>query len=156
MRNLRTVYPFCYTCYTVTLLFSWQFFQLKSETRQLYNAVYDNLPSSINSRGPLSSTANNEKKELDRDYSTLEIVLCTHVSVDKLDRLSIQQEAWKGPMSVAVYITSDEDELKYQQFRSTYHHQAMNLNPISFSIYREQNQSLIHFYPHNILRNLAI
>ncbi|CAJ1943413.1 unnamed protein product [Cylindrotheca closterium] len=129
---------------------------------------YNEIPNSVivsrtstTNRLLLVSTGEKENDELTNTNSSirttatqLEIVLCTHVSVDKLDRLAAQRESWKGPMSVAVYLTSEEEAAEYQRFRTT-NYQTSD-HDVVFSTYRERNESLAPLYPHNILRNLAI
>mmetsp|Transcript_8748 Transcript_8748/g.20945 ORF Transcript_8748/g.20945 Transcript_8748/m.20945 type:complete len:393 (+) Transcript_8748:15-1193(+) len=134
---------------------------LTPQSSHFYNTGYEILPTGIFS-GPStkrfllsSNTGSGEDEDelANIAITPLGIVLCTHLSVDKLGRLAAQKKSWKGPMSVAVYLTSDQDEAEYQRFRSSYYYQA---NDVAFSIYREHNESIAHLYPHNILRNLAI
>lgn len=81
---------------------------------------------------------------------TEDIVLATHLSPFKFDTLLIQTKYWKGPVSVAVHLTSRED---IDLFWKRHEESRQILKEVTFHLVIE-NQSI--GYPHNILRNVAL
>lgn len=87
--------------------------------------------------------------------ASMDVSIVTHVSLDRLERLLDVVSRWSGPISVAVYITS-EDHLRaffvtYTQHKSTFKEQVI------FHFFFEKIWSLRDkAYPHNFLRNLAM
>ncbi len=85
-----------------------------------------------------------------------DITLATHISVNKLDTLLIQIERWGGPASVAVYFTSPDE---IHVFLSFLRKHLEGLRKVTFHVVLEHGLSpnyLKHWYPHNILRNVAL
>eukprot|EP00934_Nitzschia_sp_Nitz4_P008519 Nitzschia sp. Nitz4//scaffold312_size24368//18987//20291//NITZ4_008368-RA/size24368-processed-gene-0.5-mRNA-1//-1//CDS//3329547405//8509//frame0 len=96
-----------------------------------------------------------------------DIVLATHISVHKVQALSIFLKYWSGPSSIAVHITSQQDIREFFAYLLDAPQDNPNLRDVL-------NQATFHFvlekppnqeaeveegswgYPHNILRNIAL
>lgn len=86
-----------------------------------------------------------------------DITLVTHISVNKLDVLLIQLKRWGGPASVGVYLTSPQDihdlfafwrmHEDQEELRNSTWHAVLERGP--------ENHSR-PWYPHNIIRNVAL
>jgi Glycosyl-transferase for dystroglycan len=83
------------------------------------------------------------------------ITMITHVSTSKLDTLIILQEFWGGPLSVALWIKSEQDIRDLYLFLSDSHRATPALlQSTSFHVWMEYQPEPL--YPHNKLRNLAL
>ena len=82
-----------------------------------------------------------------------DVTLLTHLSVNKLETLLRQVARWQGPVSAAVYISSDQQLEEFTRFVSHHHDNA--LQQTTFHIFME-TPAHPKGYPHNILRNLAL
>jgi hypothetical protein len=82
-----------------------------------------------------------------------DVVLATHASAtkSKLDNLRTQMRHWRGPVSAALHIASDEDIYSLQEFMTT---GTDFLSNISIHVMLEYPRQ--RTYPHNQLRNLAM
>jgi len=81
------------------------------------------------------------------------IVMTTHLSVKNLARLRAQLEWWNGPASVAIYLKSIKDIDRFQVHLERYY-QPFYLSTM-WHVVLELSEEMF-FYPHNILRNLAL
>ena len=83
------------------------------------------------------------------------LILCTHLSVNKIDLVKTIHDSWNGPMSVAVWITTKEEMQDFRRFVS-----AFPDKNVAFHTFEEpkgsNNQTHNLLYPHNRLRNLAL
>ena len=88
------------------------------------------------------------------------ITLCTQGGVSKLDRLVDLVGRWLGPVSCAVYITTEEQLDTWLAFvaETTRHHHQLIATHVSFHILLEQPQLplTVNRHPINKLRNLAL
>lgn len=79
-----------------------------------------------------------------------DVTLTTHLTLEKMNRLSAVAARWNGPVSAAIKI-SGVDEL--YSFRSQVYAHIQHLKEVSFHFYFE---SKARAYPNNILRNIAL
>eukprot|EP00980_Cylindrotheca_fusiformis_P015267 scaffold4247_cov66-Cylindrotheca_fusiformis.AAC.8 len=80
-----------------------------------------------------------------------DVVLATHISINKLKVLTIQLKYWGGPASVAVYL---RDQAEISRFFDFWQQHNNGLSRTSFHVVIEKNTS--RWYPHNVLRNVAM
>ena len=75
------------------------------------------------------------------------VTLATQCTVDKLVYLSYITKRWKGPISVAVYYTAEDEDL-FNSYKSKFEGTSIHFSP-----YFSEDSSL---FPINKLRNMAV
>lgn len=87
------------------------------------------------------------------DFGVEDFSLSTHATVGRLDRLLEEYRRWDGPVSAAVYISSEEDIDIFLAFVTD---KARILKDIAIHVLMEDLSFMAKQYPNNILRNLAM
>ena len=95
------------------------------------------------------------------DHSHQQITLCTHLSINKLERLVLLAKRWNGPVSVAIYIQSEQDiHTLMHAFSSSLStdHIIDNGDTHITHLFFEKLDPFYddNGYPYNILRNMAV
>jgi hypothetical protein len=80
-----------------------------------------------------------------------DLVLATHTSPMKFTNICTQMDHWRGPVSAALYVSSEEEIQKLQEFLTQ---SAEVLLKVTLHVMLELPQP--QGYPHNQLRNLAL
>ena len=89
------------------------------------------------------------------------ICLCTHLTTNKLDRFLVLVQKWNGPVSVSIYITT-ENQLEELFMFYDEHNSKKVFNSIDVHVLLEKLPSIedkdymYYGYPHNTLRNMAV
>lgn len=127
-------------------------------SKSLY-AIWEELKRARNSKQANSRIVTNLVTRT-LDVKKEEISLCTHVTSDKMHTLPVLEEFWGGPMSIAVWITSQEAIDQFYEFVAT---QPDSLSrSASYHVYLEHKPETLDIpgarplYPHNVLRNMAM
>ena len=86
------------------------------------------------------------------------ITLCTQGGVPKLDRLVNLAGRWRGPISCAIYITTQQQLDEWLTFVNQPKHHQLIATYVSFHVLMEQPQLplTVNRHPINMLRNLAL
>jgi hypothetical protein len=93
------------------------------------------------------------KKIKKHEYGDDDFSLATHATVTRLDRLLEEYRRWGGPVSAAVYISSEAD---IDIFLAFIHDKGRMLKDIALHVLMEDLSFMSKQYPNNILRNLAM
>lgn len=115
-------------------------------------------------RGTFNTTGstNNHDKETGPT-----VVLTTHISMSKFDRIPILMQWWKGPISIAIWCSthteveaflermSDMDLFRVSSTEESGEQEQIESQRIFFHFFFE-SVTKEALYPHNILRNLAL
>jgi hypothetical protein len=154
--TLKLLFLFCSILIFQQLTFSAKIISINDEgtvinIQAATKALFDSIPISDDNTGYRSKPTImknfiRRKVLLDRE----DIVLGTHITTNKLNTLITQLKYWKGPASVAIYISSKQDIDEFFNFRNR---NGILLRDTSFHFVLEKTTMA---YPHNILRNVAI
>jgi hypothetical protein len=114
------------------------------------------MKQAVNTTGrtpPSKSIANFITRQAQIDWFKDDVVLATHTSASKskLANLVTQINHWGGPVSAALYISSEEDIHSLEEFIT-----SINFLPNITTIHVMVEMPHYYGYPHNPLRNLAM